>query len=165
MHGGTKGEYPALLAPGLHEMTAAQVESLCVTAFSRSATRGKIFQGLQFLIHQLIALKIPVDLWIDGSFVTKKPDPSDCDLVMHADGQILDTLTPSQAGFVRMINDPVTRVGFKLAYHCDCFVVPRFPIVDVRYGFGETERLRWLSFFGGTRASGQKGLALVKVSP
>jgi hypothetical protein len=163
MTGSPKAEYPALLAPGLHEMNPAQVQNLCVAAFGNSTTRGQIFQGLESLISQLMTLKISVDLWIDGSFVTKKPNPSDCDIVLHADGQMLDTLTPVQMRFIDMINNPASRVGFKLAHHCDCYVVPYFPIVDARYSFGESERLRWLSFFGGTRTSGQKGLALIKV--
>ena len=146
-------------------MTPAHVQDLCVTAFAGSTTRGQIFQGLQSLIGELVALKIPLDLWIDGSFVTKKPNPSDCDIVLHADGHLLDALTPEQMRFIVMINSPASRIAFKLTHHCDCYVVPRYPIIDVRYNFGEKERLRWLAFFGGTRINGQKGLALIKVVP
>ena len=83
-----KPEYPPLLKEGLHPHTIDELEKLCVLAFSDSTVRQDIMAGFLALYERLIQLEVQGELWVDGSFLTHKPDPADIDfmvLVSHDD--------------------------------------------------------------------------------
>ena len=77
-----KPELPPLLQPGLHRVTMPRLRKLCVDAFPLSTTRLKLFDGLNRLLAWFAQTSIAAEMWIDGSFLTQKIDPSDVDLVL-----------------------------------------------------------------------------------
>src|SRR5687768_4916634 len=77
-----KAEFPALLPGGFHSLTVAELRARCVDDFPLSKTRPKIMASLEAAIARVKAANIPADLWIDGSFITRKIDPSDVDLAI-----------------------------------------------------------------------------------
>ncbi|HEX2898740.1 MAG TPA: hypothetical protein VHS96_03375 [Bacteroidia bacterium] len=73
-----------LLPKGDHELTLEQVYSICVEGFTPiNERREHLFvQFTDFLIYFRELGFRPHEIWIDGSFVTKKPDPGDIDLLI-----------------------------------------------------------------------------------
>src|SRR5688572_7068176 len=88
-------EYPPLLQPGLHAMTLQQVHDACVAPFPLSVRRPMIFQGLTDFFTELSNGGIAGVAWVNGSFLTEKLDPDDCDLVLCMDGPTLDVAPPA----------------------------------------------------------------------
>src|SRR5690242_5545325 len=79
---GSKPDFPPLLKEGFHSMTLAALRKLCVDNFSLSATRNHIMTELEAVCLSMSLALIKAEVWIDGSFVTKKIDPMDVDLVV-----------------------------------------------------------------------------------
>lgn len=74
-------EFTALLAPGIHRLSEADLEQLAVMAFPKSVRRQVLFAHLQLWLSALRATGATGYVWLDGSFMTEKPEPSDIDLV------------------------------------------------------------------------------------
>lgn len=65
------------------------IENLFVRQFPDSLTRIPILTALRTYLDELrLALNIPFDIWIDGSFVTTKPNPNDVDFVIFVDAVV-----------------------------------------------------------------------------
>ena len=75
-------EFLPLLHPGIHTLTQANVEELAVKAYPSSVRRPKLFSGLVTWLDQLRARGVVGRCWLDGSFLTEKPEPNDIDLVL-----------------------------------------------------------------------------------
>jgi hypothetical protein len=82
------------LPPGKHVASAAELEQVFVEGFPGSTTRAVVFRQWEILnsaIERIIPIK---QQWLYGSFVTKKENPADIDLVSHFDGAAMDGLDP-----------------------------------------------------------------------
>lgn len=77
-----KEDFPALLEPGIHQIDLAQLFTLGVDAFPDSPQRQQLYANLSTWIGSLSASGLSGRLWIDGSFLTRKPEPSDIDFVL-----------------------------------------------------------------------------------
>lgn len=64
-------------------MTFAQLEALAVTPFQQSVQRPSLIAKFKAWTDALRSLNVEAPLWIDGSFLTEKPEPDDIDLVMR----------------------------------------------------------------------------------
>ncbi len=76
--------YQPLFSKGIHELNIEEVYEKCVSSFSPdTARREHLFVQLtDFLIYFKSLGFMPDEIWIDGSFVTTKPDPGDIDLLV-----------------------------------------------------------------------------------
>lgn len=65
-------------------MSLGDLEKLCVQSnmFRTSNTRSTIMQGLRHVVDTLSNEAIPGEVWVDGSFLTKKIDPADVDILL-----------------------------------------------------------------------------------
>jgi hypothetical protein len=154
-------DYPRLLVPGLHPMTMAQVKALCVDKFDGSSTRGLIFAGLTTLLKELSAAGLVGGVWLDGSFVTEKVDPSDCDLVVAAPGiQVIDQGTPVLKDLLKR-RFKTEQAQTKIAYRCDVYLFPEYPVVHALHSTSVSMRAYWLKQFGFDRSKQPKGMAVV----
>jgi hypothetical protein len=55
-------------------MPVADLEAMCVGAFPASVTRGKIMDGLKVIVERLCREGVEAQIWVNGSFLTHKPD-------------------------------------------------------------------------------------------
>lgn len=46
--------------------------------------------NLTHILERVGGASIVGEIWLDGSFLTKKIDPCDADLVLHVDGALYD---------------------------------------------------------------------------
>ncbi len=76
------------LPPGIHEATLSEIEG----RFAHTLIRRRLFQGLRRLAKALKGAGCRT-LYLDGSFVTDKPDPGDYDAVWEYEG-VDNTIDP-----------------------------------------------------------------------
>lgn len=74
-----------LLPAGLHEYEPGPFERDFVAGFATSQTRKPLFLLLGEVLEEIKPLFMPVELWINGSYVTSKVNPNDIDLLMFLD--------------------------------------------------------------------------------
>jgi hypothetical protein len=109
--GSPMGNYPKydhapLLAPGRHYLSLVDVEALCVHQFT-GETRGRretLFHGLEELIQRLLVANIRCDVFIDGSFLTEKPEPDDVDVIVSTEIYAFERLSENQMQALEAIN-------------------------------------------------------------
>lgn len=77
-----KPDFLPLLQPGMHNLSIQDLHNLAVQPFVERPRRDDLFQKLTTWIAALQGLGIGGTLWLDGSFLTDKPDPSDIDCVL-----------------------------------------------------------------------------------
>jgi hypothetical protein len=77
---------PGLLPPGRHRATLEQLHQRCVAGAANSTRRQELFDVLLTFLNVCRRLVGPAAYWIDGGFVTNKPDaPYDVDVAILPD--------------------------------------------------------------------------------
>jgi hypothetical protein len=102
---GEAEEYPPLWPKGFHELSLTAVEEACVASFHLSTTRQDLMAALQLVVEQLNAKGISGEIWLDGSFVTKKISPKDIDFILVADSSVYDEGTEEQRDLLDGLTD------------------------------------------------------------
>ncbi|WP_420869835.1 DUF6932 family protein [Bradyrhizobium septentrionale] len=118
-----KFDHPPLLAPGRHYLSLQQIEILCVhpfTGYARSR-REQLFYALEDVIQQLLIVKLPCEVFVDGSFFTEKPDPGDVDCLVAVEYSVMKILTPEQRTLIDGLNQEVYVAGV------DSLAVTKYP--------------------------------------
>lgn len=93
---GEAEEFPPLWPQGFHELTLTEIEQRCVKSFELSTSRKDLMAALQLVVEQLNVRAIPGVIWLDGSFVTEKINPSDIDFILVADSSVYDNANAEQ---------------------------------------------------------------------
>uniref|UniRef100_UPI00313E80AD DUF6932 family protein n=1 Tax=Dyadobacter sp. OTU695 TaxID=3043860 RepID=UPI00313E80AD len=93
--------------------------------------------------------------WIDGSFVTRKLNPRDIDVVTFVDASIYYANEPD-VDILRNILRAYRR-DHKTAV--DEYFVKRYPETDEKYVFYHMDQLQWHNQFSTSRARKSKGFA------
>ena len=157
----SKPEYPPLLSAGLHAKSLEDLKKLCVDPFPDSPTREDIMAGLEAIYERARALGMPGDMWINGSFLTKKTDPNDVDILFLFPQAYHDDGTSEQKEFVSWLtsneSDP------KHSFRCDTYAEPIINEDDSDYPLHiETMEHYRDKVFGFAVNSGEpKGIAVV----
>jgi hypothetical protein len=101
-----KFDHPPLLAPGRHFMTLNGIEALCVHPFNGTAPerREKLFYALEQLVQEILLVKLRCTAFVDGSFLTEKPDPSDVDVLINIDEDVMNNLSSDQRILIDALN-------------------------------------------------------------
>jgi hypothetical protein len=81
-----KYDHSPLLAPGKHYLSLPDLNVLTVQ-FDNPNRRLELFAQLENLHRDLDAFAVRAELWVDGSFMTVKPEPNDIDgcIAIHID--------------------------------------------------------------------------------
>jgi hypothetical protein len=149
-----KPDFPALLAPGMHNLTLPALHALAVAPFAGDVRRADLFQKLTTWAGALQACGLGGTLWLDGSFLTEKPDPGDIDCVLWNPGWASPAgATPANEQQVQTLLDRATAENL---YGLDLYVVATPP----GGGFHEEAYWRGVLGFGHDRVTA-KGFAEV----
>jgi hypothetical protein len=149
-----KPEYPPLLGPGFTEITLEDLSRLCVDPFPDPFHRRHLVARLSELVTLLREIGLECDIWIDGSFLTQDPEPSDVDMVIWSDNASRARLTVSQNTRLDKIIKNKDRTLYR--YRCDVSYQER----------GNTgQRMYWLGCFGFSRGDQPKGIARLRLVP
>ena len=123
-------------------------EQLFVNGFPQSKTRKQLFENYQQWVKEMRKiLNINFTQWIDGSFVTRKVDPNDIDVVVFVDYEVFKEK--------RLLF--VDRERLKQQSGIDLYFVNIYPL-DHSYHFRTLfDEEEWLSIFGFDRKNQPKG--------
>ncbi len=142
--------YPfALLPEGVYPCDAVAFRSHFVERFPGSRTRRVICDGFLQLRHEAVGHGIGATQWVDGSFVERKPDPGDVDVVSFCDYDWLNQLgSASQEAVLQLLNGGAAT---KARYHTHTFLVPACGMGHPYFPQFEAARQYWRTWFGRTR--------------
>lgn len=147
VQGYSKPEYPPLFAPGFHDVEDGKLDELFVEPFPEPGVRKGLVENLRSLLAAVRATGIRAEVWLDGSFTTKKPDPADVDAVIYFDPAEVQALDLEHQATLDELADTNRS---KLKYRCDVYFVPN-------------DRPEWRSYWRGwfcfTRDEEPKGIA------
>lgn len=138
------GQGDRLLPDGVHAATVEEMEEAFVGAFPGSLTRRQVFRrwtSFRELVRGVVSVEHE---YIDGSFVTDRPNPADVDLSLWIDAEELNGLPLSKERYFERL------LSQGKAYKCHPFVVPMCSHGHADYGQfvymkGWTERY-WRSY-------------------
>ena len=135
----------ALLPCGPHSMTLSDVRSLCVdvSKFSASSTRASIMDGLEIFAKRLVDAWIVGELWVDGSFLSKRVDPKDVDVVVRIGGGIFDEGLQAQKDALRWVIQ-----NQKETLRCDSQILMEYWPSHPFFMQGELDHALYKSRFG-----------------
>ncbi len=146
-------EEKPLLLPGLHNFELNEIGNHFLKDFPGSKTRKPLIEGLNAYVSYLSDIKIPIELWIDGSFTTNKEDPNDIDLVIFSLQSNVNSLSQDKQ---QIFGELIDSDSMKTAFGCDAHFCPAEDIVLRSY---------WRGFYGFDRNEQPKGIARVVLAP
>lgn len=160
MASSAKVEYPPLLPLGFHLMTAKELRAMCVDAFPLSIKRDDIMTKLEEIIDTLAKEKVVADMWVNGSFMTRKIDPEDSDILLVVQGDFYDNrATLAQRAVIDWINS-----NLKTTHLCDSYVSFQYPEGHQWHTVSKWMEAYWIRQFGFSRQDQFKGMAVVRFS-
>jgi hypothetical protein len=155
-----KLEFPPLLSAGFHGMSTEDLRKLCVGGFKTSVSRPHIMDGFQKVVEKLRGVGIQGEVWVDGSFLTKKIEPFDADILVHVSVDFTDAANQTQKNALRWVN-----ANLRADYRCDSYILVTYPAGHALHSDGEWSRAYWLRQYGFDQKTppGMKGIALIKL--
>ena len=148
-----------MLPAGWHTMSVEELRRLCVEAFPSSATRHQIMEGLEQVVRRLIAAGVSGELWVDGSFVTRKTNPEDSDVVLRIDAAAYDSGSSEVREAIEWVAD-----GLRDDLFCDSHPLFVYPEDHPYYAKGERKVAYWKREWGLSRRKEAKGIVVVKLA-
>jgi uncharacterized protein DUF6932 len=142
------------LPAGRHVASVAEIEAALVDGFPRSRGRRPLFEswlGVREGIRRIVAVETE---WIDGSYVTKKEEPADLDLVTHIEGDALDAL--DSAGRAMLAGLVANKLS-QLLHGCDSYICPVYPAGHPQHALYQQAFQYWDKWFGQDRNGHPKG--------
>lgn len=149
-----KQDFPPLWPGGFHAMTLEQIKSQCVDAFPGSTRRRILYERLVVYLTLLAQVGLPLEVWIDGSFVTEKAEPDDIDVAIIASAEEINVMSPEKLAELSAITE--TR-AVKERYMIHAFLLLAENVDNLSYWRG------WFGFQRDNRTA--KGVALLEVRP
>ena len=144
--------YKPLLPSGIKDISLGELDSLFLKPFGINPIRKRLLANLRRYLTKLQKIGIPFEVWIDGSFVTNKPEPNDIDLVIGVHKGDIAALLASQLELLEGLTYKRKRIN--LQYGIDVYVVNLE---------SEPERQKWISNFSiGASKEEQKGIFRIK---
>jgi hypothetical protein len=98
--------HQALLSPGEHQSDLATLHKMAVAAYPVGSRRHVLWNGFQRLYSVFIASGLQgLDIWVDGSFMTSKPEPKDINAVVWIPDDHMSNCTPEQLRQLEFLKD------------------------------------------------------------
>ncbi|MBA1146673.1 hypothetical protein H0Z60_06335 [Ectothiorhodospiraceae bacterium WFHF3C12] len=146
-------DYEPLLDAGIHPMSVPDMKEMLVDAFNDGKEhREYLYSRLHVFLENLAQLiGRPFRVWIDGSFLSNKPEPADVDLVVIAEARCLNALGEQEKEALRQIFG-TERQTVKQRFSCDVYLMLEGDADQERY---------WRNLFGHDRDGRPKGIVEV----
>jgi len=132
-----KKEYPPLLSEGFKEIKIWQLDSVFLEPFGENQHRKYLIDRFKAFISEFEVLNLSAEIWIDGSFCTRKPEPKDIDVVFLIDRNEIDSL--DERGKIIFESLLMQRDEVIVRYGIDVYFIDRN---------NETEKEKWIETYG-----------------
>ena len=138
-------------------MTLDELRMICVERFPNSKTRIDIMNGLEEVLKHLRNSNVDVEMWVDGSFLTKKCDPNDSDIVLLVPIEILVNGSQEQKTAIAWVGS-----NQKQNHKCDSYVFTIYPADNILAKKTDWMKAYWTRQFGFSRNNQMKGIAVLQ---
>lgn len=152
-----KPEFPPLLPAGLHPRTLSELRKMCVIDFPHSKRRDPVMRSLEAMCTSISVAFIRAEVWVDGSFLTKKIEPDDVDVLVTLNAECANGTSQQQ-----QIIAKVNAKGFNMPVQCDSYLLFQYPKGHPLYWTAKYMRAYWLRQFGFSRGNQLKGIAVIR---
>ena len=128
------------------EIDLQTFQTIFVEDFIQSETRQNIFLDYFDFIHDFKNLICPnVTYWLNGSFVSKKLNPKDLDIVVFIDFEVYEAKKD-------LIEDKFNNLRKEKKYpHLDIYTVKVYPLNHLLHFFYLSDKAYWNEWFSTTR--------------
>lgn len=144
------------------EVNLDMIRENFVEAFKTSSTRKKIFTNFEsFLIEFKTEVTENFSVWVNGSFVTKKENPNDIDLLIFINFEILGQIESKLRAF--------SDIRFRKTMLIDAYFIIVYPPESNHFVYFQTDKLYWQNQFSRTAKnrfgkSFEKGFLELKIN-
>lgn len=128
-----KQTYPALYDPGFMPVDISNIESAFLPAGVSSPRRKLLANQLRLFIATLQSTGVRGELWIDGSFSTKNPEPMDIDVLLVIPRVVLLGMTEEGRNELAELTDPDNKQYVRAKWSCDLHVREASDLAGRRY--------------------------------
>ena len=141
------------------EISMETLERIFVNEIPGSKTRKRLFNNYLDYTIQFQQKVFPYfEQWVNGSFVTHKPNPRDIDIVTFLDFEVFKLRESHLDQFLSF-----TLEGKGI----DAYIVPVYPVGHSLHGLGERLKAQWLNRFSFAKADNEdrilpKGFVKIK---
>lgn len=115
----SKPDWGPLFAAGIHAIEFSAFEAACLSGALATPRRIELFARLSIFVQQLRETGLTGKIWLDGSFTTEKPDPSDIDITVFIDQ---NSLLPLDANQMKAVDDLLDRTTAAERFGLDLYV-------------------------------------------
>lgn len=144
-------EFEPLLLPGIHDIAKETLATQFIDPFSIQERRKLLVEKFYYLLEKVESVGISFEIWINGSFVTKKDEPNDIDIAFFFDPNQVNSLSADRVSLLREISDNSLS---KYRYNCDVYFIPND---------NASLRSYWRGWFGFTRSESAKGFVRINI--
>ena len=116
-----KTSWTPISPSGFQSLTQAELAAHFVDEFEaqHQPYRRKLLGRLLAYLAELAAFRLPMEVWLDGSFTTRCPEPNDIDVVVLLANQEVNRLAHApQARLSFLLNE---RERLQIRYACDVY--------------------------------------------
>lgn len=117
-----KPTFPPLFQSGFCEVKEKDIESIFVGDIN-TPRRRMLASQLRLFISELKKLGVQGDLWIDGSFSTKNPNPVDVDLALCVSSITLNAMTDENIQTLQYYVSSEGRQYVRSKWGCDFYAM------------------------------------------
>lgn len=144
---------PLLSVAGPHNFTLDELERIAVASFPSSVRRRRLMNNLRHWISAWLPLLRSCEIFIDGSFLTSKPNPNDIDMYLSFERSAFHGLHSEQVN--ELTEQLLKRAQIKEAFGLDVYAHPADDLLT---------RNRFIASFSATSSGAAKGFARVVVT-
>lgn len=139
------------LPEGIHKPLLSEFKKCMVDGFPNSKTRQTLYR--KYICFSEKCTKHPFIMvhWVDGSYVTNKPEPNDVDISLRVIASEFGKHIDEGGSFLKDTED------IKIKYSCDIYLILEYPIDDPRYEITTNREKYWRNWWGHTRENAAKG--------
>jgi hypothetical protein len=128
-----------------------------VNEFCFTEQRTLLYQNFVALIAELqTLLGIDFEVWVNGSFISKKPVPNDIDLVVFVDFTVFENVERELAKF--------RTLEYRNTNFLDCYFVREYPKEHKNYFRYEFDKTEYLHLFSKNRRKQEKGFLSIVIN-
>jgi hypothetical protein len=139
-------EYESLYPAGFHEIELDKMNDIFVEPFEENERRKYLTDRFKDYLEKFSELNLKVEIWVDGSYSTYKPQPGDMDILIVFDTEEVNNLPVEKRP---LLQELFNRELSKLRYSIDVLLLPS----------NETNhRSYWRGWFGFSRSEQPKGI-------
>lgn len=136
-----------LLPADLIEIAFEELEKIFVEGERESVTRKELFEHYrEYLIRLSELLEYPFFQWLDGSFISRKMNPRDIDLISGISYR-------DYQKNVRIFEKEFISFEVRKKYGIDAYIVPIYPEGHPKRMITESDLLYWRNLFGKTKVN------------